>query len=1046
MVDTLRVGDNYVTVRVADPNDEDSRSCDGYLSYSDYQNLGGSANFLRAPFLKKLRASSTNFVANVSDKVKPDLLDRKRFIDQGYNDGRPIPFSMDLATRIKTYLLNNRLEDMRYLIIPDDIVRCTGNETKRFACSLEAYKKSPNPLIPIVDLINGITDINFAKSLKKIRTKSFIESTGNQIIDRQPDYEICPSYTLEHDIGDIFNYNYWFFWEEEPEDDLIYADIPCPRISDRSKEIFRETLMSILPDEIEAVREEEILYSTGSSMGLDEKDFSSKPVYKLREEANKFASKPDVTKRSHIRVGPANIRDTVIQSVGRTNSVRLIEKQCSEIAEKIIYSAHVRDPFEFEKRVSIFQRTFNLFFNRDIEKEGITKPRELIQLTLEVLKEKYPGFPAWKYGGIYDDWIVFDRNAETVQSKKRGHGLGMANSLTTIIQSVIFRITLERLNEEGDVNEGISAIFLNDDATIGFIDENDYDSYLDIEEEVFNEYRLRRKLSKSHVGPAMVFCEIYYQANWSRLNDKISFKLNELFGIFAAPNISVAKIISSNLSRHVLCSDIVGIINEIVGFWSFEFFDEEWKYPSTMGGWISPTYQGVRLDFQYYTPSYEVQRAIRANLESRVLRKRTRFKGKRLYQDPLSSRYPDLNLPEEIKNRLNYRVPMRQIIETLSKYNNREEAEEAMLDYYDKRRRIYEEKIDRLETIAEIYKRVVDSYDNKDFLPPKDIVGERISELSSVYNEKIHYRSSNPLLSLLAVYDREKMPKSIIPERWSFLYDMNNRKMTVDERNLVKRYLKYSRDSEILAIPPIDYSDRMFSFGHEYYIKPECVRGASEAFHALQGLPIPSLSVGLEPRFTEEEISTKLILFRRVSSAIARVLIPHSSVEFVKSLLIDLDYNDLLKIQDMIRAKTDPVLIEDPETESLEEADIPGLSIDIKEESSSIPYGPDEFWSWEYNRDPDREENCPWIDTFYEVRNLRCGENIAAGYREITKSDIMDDTMLVSEGTEVMLLVRYVWMKSGGTFHPDGRFNFEGGVDSSDGEEEHTDWLFGQDD
>jgi hypothetical protein len=72
--------------------------------------------------------------------------------------------------------------------------------------------------------------------------------------------------------------------------------------------------------------------------------------------------------------------------------------------------------------------------------------------------------------------------------------------------------------------------------------------------------------------------------------------LNEIYQIWAAPNIVAAKMMATNLSRQVLLSDILDYMGEIIAFWGYEFYPEEWRFPFTLGGWLNPTYLGVRLD------------------------------------------------------------------------------------------------------------------------------------------------------------------------------------------------------------------------------------------------------------------------------------------------------------------------------------------------------------------------------------------------------------------------------------------------------------------
>ena len=66
---------------------------------------------------------------------------------------------------------------------------------------------------------------------------------------------------------------------------------------------------------------------------------------------------------------------------------------------------------------------------------------------------------------FYDNIIVEENGSE--YRPTRGHGLGMANSLTTIMQIVIFNMTIGQMALIKDFEpKKIGALFLNDDAAV----------------------------------------------------------------------------------------------------------------------------------------------------------------------------------------------------------------------------------------------------------------------------------------------------------------------------------------------------------------------------------------------------------------------------------------------------------------------------------------------------------------------------------------------------------------------------------------------------
>jgi hypothetical protein len=260
---------------------------------------------------RSLSIKLTNETQRLLDSKKYiSLLDSpKRQILQGISTG-PIRFNSELARRIYWYLLSLRDRDYRFEIVPTDLIEICGNELKRFMCSLQAYYDSPNPVICKSKLLLGITDINFAAYLKRVRYKSFINSFLLTQWEEPEWWKDTPWFSIR-DIGDIFNFNYWFFWEEEPVADYKSGFIPLDNIS-AHKELFQDHLRKMLPrkDYIQPVEELEILLTSSSSACITTSGGNSK-VWKEKERSNYFSDKPLFGKRCLIPVSPANMRDSI---------------------------------------------------------------------------------------------------------------------------------------------------------------------------------------------------------------------------------------------------------------------------------------------------------------------------------------------------------------------------------------------------------------------------------------------------------------------------------------------------------------------------------------------------------------------------------------------------------------------------------------------------------------------------------------------------------------------------------------------------------------
>jgi hypothetical protein len=72
---------------------------------------------------------------------------------------------------------------------------------------------------------------------------------------------------------------------------------------------------------------------------------------------------------------------------------------------------------------------FKFSYCRDLTKEGLTKPRNLLKIMLECIKKRFEDFPVQP--DFFDTYCVLVDGGNVYPP--RGHGLGMANELTTLM-------------------------------------------------------------------------------------------------------------------------------------------------------------------------------------------------------------------------------------------------------------------------------------------------------------------------------------------------------------------------------------------------------------------------------------------------------------------------------------------------------------------------------------------------------------------------------------------------------------------------------------
>jgi len=524
--------------------------------------------------------------------VIPSIILRDHSQTYGYIPRKSIPWNVNISLAVSNFFQGITYPFRFTTEIPfEEPLR---SEIRRFLISLDAYKESSNPVIPIRDILIGATLKGYSSYLKKVRRKSFLTTWMADLYEQPSWWNDVPAYHI-NDIGDIFNYAYLIFWEEDYEDDYIYGRIPV-KITQSTLEEFREQLKDILSEvpDLSEVSEIEVLSTLSSSISINE-SLENKPHYRLKTDHLSFSKKRGICKRCVIRVSPENTRDTILSQVEDLNRISLIEKQTMDILRYIPGHIHLNDPQRVQKRLDSLGKKYFLFLHRDIKKEGITKPRELLKVMLEELKLRFPKFKAYEAPDFYDSFILSHDGIE--EPMLRGHGLGMANSLTTLMQITIHKLIMNRLwNDIPDLECKI--LCLNDDFVAGFHDVSHLDAYWELEGEVLNELSILRQPDKSFSSQRLfVLAERYYTP--SGFYKKESYQRRELLLPYACYNITHAKQYFS--AAQVFCQPEYArcYIAELGSYWGYEFFPDEFRYPSIFGGWISDNLNGIDLSLMF---------------------------------------------------------------------------------------------------------------------------------------------------------------------------------------------------------------------------------------------------------------------------------------------------------------------------------------------------------------------------------------------------------------------------------------------------------------
>lgn len=465
--------------------------------------------------------------------------------------------------------------------------------------SLRAYYESKRPLLKL-RAIELAFKRNGAKTLKRIRWKSLMKHVWYSNFCDEPEWwndSDIDTYDIG-DVGDIFYYKYCFPWEEDCED-YKYAFLPVKQ-KKKSLEKFRETLKSLLDhwDFNIDFEKEEVLYSMSTSKVLLD---SGKTDFLYNEKNyNKlgFARKRSPGLRCVVFVSPEGTRDTIINKSRDLYSIKAIDHLVLELLYKNEKEYLVdKNTNDFIKRYREYHFDSSYVYCRDITKEGITKPRNLLKIMLEELKERCTLFDFVDADFFEHEWLSFD--GKTPAGTTRGHGLGMANSLTTLMQIVIFNMVISKFYKQEYTDVAIKPLFLNDDCIFFFKEYNEIiDFFEEYDDTVLTNLGLIRNKSKSFAAKGGVFCECFLPEYTDK---KESFKRRECMLPLTATNICHAKSMFTLINLEFMDN----YFQEIVTKFGYEFFPDEKDYTPEFGGWIPYKTNRLNLDLIRIEDIYE---------------------------------------------------------------------------------------------------------------------------------------------------------------------------------------------------------------------------------------------------------------------------------------------------------------------------------------------------------------------------------------------------------------------------------------------------------
>jgi hypothetical protein len=385
-------------------------------------------------------------------------------------------------------------------------------------------------------------------------------------------------------------------------------------------------------------------------------------------------------------------------------------------------------------------------------------------------------------------------------------------------------------------------------------------------------------------------------------------------------------------------------MEDLISFWGYEFYPEEWREPASLGGWISPTFMGVRLDCINRDLTFEKKMASIAVSDGCHLYKKRKKLDKRLFNSPLRQIYGDSLIVGEANSRLFYTSSKADVYYTISRWKSREAYENAFRDLKIKRQQIYKDHTCPLYFgIKGFYDFLVKSYPEKDFLPPRELVLEERFIEPSYRTQFREWVNPNPMLGFLKYHNPGLIGRHVIPERKSWIYRSNNKQLTSFERKQIARYNSATRGNQIIQFPESELPFFVTDEGSKEWYNEHKVMAAYSTIFGVERLPLLK-----EREILSEEERRVIFYFSFKESGKALDKLCQMSFWDTTEHILNLSEKPSVELAEIIH---DQFVISFLEPWEYIHKDIDTREETPEPEQETQVLGWNDYWSFTYNRD-----------------------------------------------------------------------------------------------